>query len=286
MPCSIDEPFVGHDGVHSKGPKGQQRQRRQEPRPFQPASPRHRRVRPSSAQAWRLSDAVPIVRRAIGLSMHDIPGRRCASRHSVVAHGRWWRPSDQDAVQSPAPKGPEREKVRSPPVPQTRDTVRTAAWPKVGTSLVACRLPLETIWFRQAATCQQPAQHPRWSSPAQSPTKIAGVQIASLLAAVLVMATAPVRNGGIGAFEGLIATSYIQVLRRPFEIRPICRASLSAGPRQAWPRRLDGPARQPIRQRQSGELHEDAEGRSCLPHGLRDLRRRHPKPSALHRPSL
>ena len=45
----------------------------------------------------------------------------------------------------------------------------------------------------------------------------------------------------------------------------ICRASLSAGPRQVWPCRLDGPARQPLRQRQSGELHEDAEGRSGLP---------------------
>jgi putative transposase len=34
----------------------------------------------------------------------------------------------------------------------------------------------------------------------------------------------------------------------------ICRASLSARPRQAWPRRLDGPARKSLRQRQSGNF--------------------------------
>ena len=81
---------------------------------------------------------------------------------------------------------------------------------------MACRLPLETIWFRQAATRQQPAQHPRWSSPAQSPAKIAGAQIASLPAVVLVMATAPVQNGGIGAFEGASQPPMFP-LRRSFE---------------------------------------------------------------------
>jgi hypothetical protein len=67
------------------------------------------------------------------------------------------------------------------------------------------------ILFRQAATHQPPAQPPRWSSPAQSPTKIAGVRIAPLLAADSVTATAPVQAGVI------IATSFIQVLRRPLE---------------------------------------------------------------------
>jgi hypothetical protein len=77
------------------------------------------------------SDAVPIVQRAIGLSMHDIPGRRCASRRCAVAHGRWWRQTDQDGVRYRASKGPEREEARSPHVPQTRDIARRAAWPKL-----------------------------------------------------------------------------------------------------------------------------------------------------------
>ena len=39
-------------------------------------------------------------------------------------------------------------------------------------------------------------------------------------------------------------------------------------PGRAWPDRLDGAARQPVRQRQGRELHEDAEGRGGLPDGL------------------
>ena len=54
----------------------------------------------------------------------------------------------------------------------------------------------------------------------------------------------------------------------------------------AWPDRLDGAARQSLRQRQGGELHEDAEGRGGLPDGLRDLRRRRREPSALHQRGL
>ena len=68
--------------------------------------------------------------------------------------------------------------------------------------------------------------------------------------------------------------------RLPASLRPrlaICRASLSAGPRQPRPRRLDGPARQSLRQRQSRELHENAQGRSGLPDGLRDLQPTSPK---------
>ena len=41
---------------------------------------------------------------------------------------------------------------------------------------------------------------------------------------------------------------------------------------RAWPGRLDGAARQPLRQRQGRELHEDVEGRGGLPDGLRNLR--------------
>ena len=41
-------------------------------------------------------------------------------------------------------------------------------------------------------------------------------------------------------------------------------ARLSRDAGDAWPRRLDEPARQSLRQRQGGELHEDAQGRSRL----------------------
>ena len=51
--------------------------------------------------------------------------------------------------------------------------------------------------------------------------------------------------------------------------RPAYRDAL----RGARPRRLDGPPRQSLRQRQSGELHEDTQGRSGLSDGLRNLRR-------------
>jgi hypothetical protein len=85
----------------------------------------------SFAQVWRLSDAKPIARRAIGLSTRDITGRRCASRRCAATHGRWCRQADQDAVRSPAPKGPERETVQSPHVPRTRGIVRRAVSQKV-----------------------------------------------------------------------------------------------------------------------------------------------------------
>lgn len=42
--------------------------------------------------------------------MHDTPGRRCASRHCVVAHGRWSRRIGQVGVRSRVSKGPERKK--------------------------------------------------------------------------------------------------------------------------------------------------------------------------------
>ncbi|ESY90515.1 hypothetical protein X738_30070 [Mesorhizobium sp. LNHC209A00] len=65
----------------------------------------------------------------------------------------------------------------------------------------AYRLPFGTILLRQAAICRPPTQHSRWASLGQSPTKIAEVRIAPLLAAVQVMATALVQIGVIAAFE-------------------------------------------------------------------------------------
>ena len=50
---------------------------------------------------------------------------------------------------------------------------------------------------------------------------------------------------------------------RPIRVRSVSRAA--GGPR---PDGIDEPAWQPVRQRQSGELYEDAEGRSRLPGGL------------------
>jgi putative transposase len=62
----------------------------------------------------------------------------------------------------------------------------------------------------------------------------------------------------------------------PFRSRlPIRRAALSGDTRRQRFERLHGPQGQPLRQRQGGELHEDAEGRGGLPDGLRNLRRRH-----------
>jgi hypothetical protein len=63
-------------------------------------------------------------------------------------------------------------------------------------------------------------------------------------------------------------------------------ADVSEAADRAWPRRLNGAARQSLRQRQGGELHEDTEGRGGLPDGLREPRgRRRPSPQ-IHRRSL
>ncbi|MER8824216.1 IS3 family transposase [Mesorhizobium sp. M0991] len=56
---------------------------------------------------------------------------------------------------------------------------------------------------------------------------------------------------------------------------PIRCADLPRSAGNNRPDGLDGPQRQSLRQRQGGELHEDAEGRGGLPDGLRNLRRRH-----------
>jgi hypothetical protein len=120
MPCPTADPFLVHAGVRSRGSQDPERQHRREPRLFRRAFRRHRGVRLGSAQGWRLSDAGLIGRHAIELSMHDIPGRRCASRRCAVAHGRSSRRIDQDGFRSRASKDLEREKVRSPYVPQTK----------------------------------------------------------------------------------------------------------------------------------------------------------------------
>jgi putative transposase len=78
----------------------------------------------------------------------------------------------------------------------------------------------------------------------------------------------------VAALERAIA------LRRPLPglrlpLRPRCAVRLGGAPRAARrPRlhRLDEPLRQPLRQRQGGELHEDAEGRGRLPDRVRQLR--------------
>ena len=61
---------------------------------------------------------------------------------------------------------------------------------------------------------------------------------------------------------------------------------LPSAARLALHRWLDEPARQPIRQRQGRELHEDAKGGGGLPYGVRDVRRRRRAASPLHRPRL
>ena len=66
----------------------------------------------------------------------------------------------------------------------------------------------------------------------------------------------------------------------------ICCRGLPRRAREARPQGFDGPARQPLRQRQGRELHEDAQGRGGLPDGLRDLRRRRSLIAALHRRGL
>ena len=78
-----------------------------------------------------------------------------------------------------------------------------------------------------------------------------------------------------------------QGLHSPFRSRIAIRVGgVSRAAGRPWPDRLDEPPRQSIRQRQGGELHEDAEGRGRLPGGLRDVRGRHRRSSALHRRGL
>src|SRR6266446_6657858 len=63
-------------------------------------------------------------------------------------------------------------------------------------------------------------------------------------------------------------------------------ACLSQAARQPWVHRLDGSAREPLRQCQGRELHEDAEGRGRLFDGLRNVRGCHRRSSPLHRRGL
>jgi hypothetical protein len=148
--------------------------------------------------------------------MHDIPGRRCAWRHRVVAHGRSSRRIDQDGVRSRASKDLEREEGRSPTfrkreIPSGRGLGRRS----------------EQRWWHAARLSEHPgSDRLRHTSrqrsllaghPLQSPTTIAGVQIAPLLAADQVTATAPVQTGVIAAFECSSQPPCTQVLRRPPE---------------------------------------------------------------------
>src|SRR5262245_26789922 len=61
---------------------------------------------------------------------------------------------------------------------------------------------------------------------------------------------------------------------------------LSQAARQPWVHRLDGSAREPLRQCQGRELHEDAQGRGRLFDGLRNVRGCHRRSSPLHRRGL
>jgi hypothetical protein len=71
-------------------------------------------------------------------------------------------------------------------------------------------------------------------------------------------------------------------LRASFRSRvAIRRGSLSRSSCRPRPSRFHGPARQPLRQRQGGKLHEDAQGRSRLSDGIRNLQRRCRKHSTL-----
>ena len=56
----------------------------------------------------------------------------------------------------------------------------------------------------------------------------------------------------------------------PTAVRSSCRR-LSRRTCKAWPQGFDGSARQPIRQRQGRELHEDTQGRGGLPDEVRDF---------------
>src|SRR3990170_565178 len=71
----------------------------------------------------------------------------------------------------PVWSSPAREGARSPPAPQTRDTGRRAAALIIQTSMVACRLPSETIVFQPPATRRLQPQHPHSSCLPQSPPR-------------------------------------------------------------------------------------------------------------------
>ena len=76
-------------------------------------------------------------------------------------------------------------------------------------------------------------------------------------------------------------------LRLPLRPRRAVRLGGAPGPpRRPQARRLDEPLRQSIRQRQGGELHEDAEDRGGLPDRVRNLRGGRRRPAPLHRGGL
>jgi len=67
---------------------------------------------------------------------------------------------------------------------------------------------------------------------------------------------------------------------------PIRRSGLSGSLASLRSCRFDGAQRQSLRQRQGRKLHEDSQGRGGLSDGLRNLRRRRPGPSTVHRRGL
>jgi putative transposase len=81
------------------------------------------------------------------------------------------------------------------------------------------------------------------------------------------------------AIEGRKTTTRLRASFRSWiTIRRGCLSRSSCRPRLG---RLHGAARQPIRQRHGGELHEDTQGRSRLSDGIRNLHRPCREPSAL-----
>jgi hypothetical protein len=148
--------------------------------------------------------------------MHDTPGRRCASRHCVVAHGRWSRQIGQFGVRSRASNDLERKKGQSPRVPRTKGASRTAGGSNIWTRWLPCRRLSEQIWFRAGFDIAA-ANAVSWQSPVRSPTNIAGVQIAPLLAVVPVTPTAFIQNGVIVPSEYVSQPPSFRYCDDPFE---------------------------------------------------------------------
>ena len=74
-------------------------------------------------------------------------------------------------------------------------------------------------------------------------------------------------NGGVAcSHRGAASVARLHPSLRPRI--PVCGQGVSGPTRRPRPRRLDGAARQSVRQCQGRELHEDAEGRGGLPDGL------------------
>jgi hypothetical protein len=129
--------------------------------------------------------------------MHDIPGRRCVSRRYAVAHVRWWKQTDQAGVRSRASKGLEREK---------RDLLTLGKREISSGGRLGRRLRQSS--YPRSLLASHPLRNPQPKSLKFRSLRCGG------------------RPGdGSGArpewcdrrFRGLIATSFVKVLRRPLE---------------------------------------------------------------------